>query len=550
MAVRPGLTAFRAMLQAHYQTAMNRSVREMGRQGVWVMVVLTILMGFFAIVPLFLGMGGAGWAIGRHLPNRLAIFFLGLAMATLGLGGGLFGGILGGARQLSWESYRGYPLKLRTLYLAELAAGLADPMPLLLGLGFLGFLAGLAIGSPSSIPLLPLLLLETLGTLLALQLLLGGLAVALVKRLRLALLLLGALAWVGITLASGQMPRRSRPTPPATATDSPELTRTREARRAQQRAQLDQWVGRAERISSFLPTHAAARSLALAREGRWIQALAAHAYPLGLLALLMVAGARLVARESTESPRAPDARGPDRLWTFANPAEGIGRLHFRTLMASQLGRFAFLMPIMTLVLLKGPFAQFRGQSLWAVPMAFAYLSLVGNNVMLNQFGLDRHGIKALLLLPISAQDLLKGKLLGMAVHQGLQALLLVVLLAIFDQAAPGPLLAGVLMLGCVFLAQSSVGQWTSLWAPRPMALDSMKNGNMPFAVGMLSLATSGLWTGLFGGLYALTAWLAPAWLVPVMGLAFLLTLAAHFALLPTLAAFLDRRREVLVERLG
>jgi len=79
---------------------------------------------------------------------------------------------------------------------------------------------------------------------------------------------------------------------------------------------------------------------------------------------------------------------------------------------------------------------------------------------------------------------------------------------------------------------------------------SLKNSNMPFAVGMLSLATSGLWTGIYGGLYALTAWLAPVWLVPMMAVAFLLTLAGHLALLPTVAAQLDRRRDVLVERLG
>jgi heme exporter protein D len=219
-------------------------------------------------------------------------------------------------------------------------------------------------------------------------------------------------------------------------------------------------------------------------------------------------------------------------------------------MASQLGRFAFLMPLMTLVLIKGPFAQLRGQSLWAVPAAFAYLSLVGNNVMLNQFGFDRHGIKTLLLLPVTAEDLLKGKLLGMAVHQSLLALLLVILLAVFTGASLAPLLAGVLMLGCVFLAQGAVGQWTSLSAPRPMAMDSLKNSNLPFGVVMLSLATSGVWTSLFGGTYAFTMWFAPAWLVPVMAVAFLLTLSAHLAILPTTAAYLDRRREVLVERLG
>ena len=38
--------------------------------------------------------------------------------------------------------------------------------------------------------------------------------------------------------------------------------------------------------------------------------------------------------------------------------------------------------------------------------------------------------------------------------------------------------------------------------------------------------------------------------LPILALAFVLTLGAHLAILPHAAAFLDRRREVLVERLG
>lgn len=537
--------AFRALLAAHLQTAWNRSAREMGRQGAWVMGLVTALTGLLAAGPLFLGMGLLGWLLGSRLDQPLAPALLGGGLALIGLGGGFFGGVAGGARQLSWESYRAYPLRLRTLYLAELVAGLGDPLPLILGLALLGLLAGVGVGSPSVLPLIPLVLLETLGLLLALQLLVGGLAEALVKRLRLAFTLLAILAWVGSTLATARLPQRPRGSSPV---------RTRADQRAQRdlarRAQLEALTQRAGKFLAALPTQGPAQSLVRAREGRWGESLALHAYPLAALALLMVLGARLVARESRVEAKVQATGGSRRLWSFRHPAEGIGRLHFRTLMASHLGKFAFLMPLMTLVLLKGPFAQFRGQSLWAVPAAFAYLSLVGNNVVLNQFGLDRHGVKALLLLPVSARHLLLGKLLGLALHQGLQALLLVLLLAAFDGARPAPLAAGALMLGCVFLAQGAVGQWTSLWAPRPMALDSLKNSNMPFAVGMLSLATSGLWTGLFGGLYALVAWLAPAWLVPAMALAFLLTLAAHLALLPMAAAYLDRRREVLVERLG
>jgi len=538
---RPRLAVFRALLSAHFQASWNSSAREMGKQGTLVLALLVGLLGLLGAGPLFLGMGGLGWLMGQGLGQPHIPVLLGGCLSLLSLGGGLFGGVAGGTRQLSWEAYRGYPLKLRTLYFAELVAGVADPLPLILGVGLLGFCSGLALGSPSAIPLLPLLFLETLLTVLAFQLLVGGLAAALVKRLRLALTLLAILAWVGSTLATGPLPPRARDA----ASQS-----LRATRRAQRGERLEVLARRGAQILAFLPGHASAQGLVKAREGRWGTALLLQTYPLGFLALLMVLGSRLLARESKGESTVQATRGPDRLWTFSGPAEGIGRLHFRTLMASQLGKFAFLMPVMTLVLLKGPFAQLRGQSLWAVPAAFAYLSLVGNNFVLNQFGLDRHGIKALLLLPLSASDLLRGKLLGNALHQGLQALLLVLLLAAFDGAGPGPLLAGVLMLGCVFLAQGAVGQWTSAWAPRPMPLDSMKNSSMPLAVVLLSLFTSGLWTSLFGGTYALAAWLAPAWLVPVMALAFLVTLALHLALLPTAAAYLDRRREILAERLG
>jgi hypothetical protein len=531
------MTLFRALLAAHVQTSWNRSAREMGRQGVLVMGLLVALLGLLGAGPLLLGMGGLGWLLGSRLDQPMASALLGGSLALIGLGGGLFGGVAGGARQLSWEAYRGYPLKLRTLYFAELVAGIADPLPLLLGVGLVGFLCGVAVGSPTAIPLLPLVLLETLLTLLALQLLVGGLAAALVKRLRLMLTLLAILAWVGSTLVTSRLPHR----PQGKAAAS---------QRSDQQAQIKVLGQRSAQLLSVLPSHASALSLVRAREGHWLAALALHAYPLAALGLLMALGSQLVAREAHTEPSVQRSRGTGRLWSFRGPVEGIARLHFRTLMASHLGRFAFLMPVMTLVLLKGPLAQVRGQSIWAVPAAFAYLSLVGNNVVLNQFGFDRHGIKTLLLLPLTAQELLKGKLLGMAAHQGLQALLLIALLAAFEGAGLASLLAGALLLGCVFLAQSAVGQWTSLWSPRPMTMDSLKNSNMPFAVGMLSLATSGLWTGLFGGLYALVAWLAPLWLVPVMILAFGLTLATHLALLPTVAAFLDRRREVLVERLG
>ena len=135
MAVNRPLATFRALLAAHVQTSWNRSAREMGRQGVWVMSLLVGLMGLLGAVPLFLGLGGLGWLLGGGLDKPLAPALLGGALALMGLGGGLFGGVAGGARQLSWEAYRGFPLKLRDLYFAELVAGIGDPLPIILGVG-------------------------------------------------------------------------------------------------------------------------------------------------------------------------------------------------------------------------------------------------------------------------------------------------------------------------------------------------------------------------------------------------------------------------------
>ncbi|NWJ41519.1 MAG: hypothetical protein HXX12_11180 [Geothrix sp.] len=531
------VSPFRALLAAHGQTTWNQSARELGRQGQWALVLTVLIAATFGAGLLLVGTGVLGWVLGGALDRPLLPLVLGGMLTLVGFGGGLMGGALGGARQLAWESYRGFPLRTSTLYSAELMAGFGDLLPLALGSAIAGLLVGMGLRVPATLPLVPLVWLETVLTLLAVQLLIEGLAGALVRRLRSILIALGVLIWLGSTLLGGRVPAKSAAAPPVSIS----------AAQVERLRAVGTRVGAA---MNFLPATASARSLQLARQGRWGAAVGTHAYPLGLLALLMLMGAQLMRREA-EAERRPEkgARG-QRLWSFHHPAEGIGRLHFQTIMRSHLGRFGFLMPLMTLVLLKGPLTHVATKALWTVPAAFAYLSLVGNNFTFNQFGLDRHGVKGLLLLPVASRDLLKGKLLGMAGHQGLQALLLAGLLGLVDHARPDLLLAGILLMACIFLAQAAVGQWTSAWAPRPMAMDSLKNNNMPFTMGLLSMATSGLWTGLYGGLYALMAWLSPGWLLPVLALAFVLTLGAHLAILPHAAAFLDRRREVLVERLG
>jgi hypothetical protein len=227
----------------------------------------------------------------------------------------------------------------------------------------------------------------------------------------------------------------------------------------------------------------------------------------------------------------------------------VARLHWHTIISSHLGKAGFLIPLMVIVILKGPAAA--GPSAWAAPAAFAYLALSGVQLQLNQFGLDGPGVKALLLLPLDSRELLAGKALALAGYMGAQTLLLMAIMLFSGSLTPARMLPALALSACLFLAQISLGHWTSAWLPRPMPRDSLRNSNMAGAVIWLGMAASVAGAFFFGGLWLLLAWQAPLLLAPVMVLlAAGLFLTYRRLVLPAAAAYLDRRREVLVQALG
>jgi hypothetical protein len=227
----------------------------------------------------------------------------------------------------------------------------------------------------------------------------------------------------------------------------------------------------------------------------------------------------------------------------------VGRLYWDLLTRSHLGRFLFLFPLFTVVLLKGPFAHMPGVATWSVPMAFGYLSLSGANLQFNQFGLDGPGVKSLLLLPITGRALLVGKLWALAAHQAVQAATLVVLMALLIRPAPALVVAGLLGGACVFLLQVGVGHWVSVWQPRRVPLDKMKNTNLTLPAALVQLGVTTLGLAALAPLWLVFLNLAPAWLVPAHVLALGACIAAYRAALPHAARFLEARSERLVQRL-
>ena len=531
MAVGP----VRSLLATHFQMAWNRSAKEMGRHGRTFMVISLAVLALVIAGPVFLGLLVAGSSLGASLADPgegpFQLQLLGALLGALSLAGGVVGGLLGGSRQLAWEQYRGFPLAPAQLYLAELVAGLGDLLSLGIAAGLTCVMAGLGWARPALLPLLPWLLVLTVGLFLAVQLLVGSLAARLVKRLHLLLFGLLGLTWIGAMLTTCFVPQSG-----ATATGSQLLALAEGGR-----------LGL--KLLAALPTTFAVGGLAAGLKGQWGRALALQVYPLLLLLGCMALGAWLLHRErqATQTQATGAAKA---LWSFSSPALGLARLQWRTLLSSHLGKFGFAMPLLTIVMIKGPMAHLVAPSGWALPSAFLYLALLGNQFHFNQFGLDRHGVTALFLLPISARDLLRGKLLGLAAYQGAQVLMLTLLMGVLLRPGPLELLGSLLLMLCLFLLTANLGQLFSALYPRAVEPNNLRGGQLPMPSLLASLGCSLCGSLCFGGPYYLLMTFAPSWLVPGMALLASLAFLFHRLAQPVLAEIWQDQQENIIQAMG
>ncbi len=535
MAVSP----VRALLASHFQTGWNRAIREMGRNGTLALVVASCCIGVFALLPMTAGLGFAGWVLGRSLHEPWAPGVLGVIFTATAFGGGLLGGILGGAKTLDWERLRAFPLRRGQIFVAELVAGLGDLLTMMLALGLTSLTLGLMAAQPARAPFATLLLLASLTVLLTVQLLVGGLATALLRHLKTALFVLLGLVWIA-SVAMGSLGPKHRTG--GTRTEAPQIQALDETRL---RALGDRFRLAAECLPATQSVHGLS-------EGSLLQASLRQLPALGLAVLLAWMAAALLWRESVKDAQTLAVSALQaKLWSFSRPAHGLARLQWRTLMGSMIGRFAFLIPIVAVALIKGPMARAGGASSWAVPGAFIYLAFGAAQLLFNMFGLDQGAVKGLLLLPIAPKELLLGKSLGFGIFMGLQGALLALLLALFGGPGLAPQLpAGLLLFIACSLAMGAVGLWSSVAMPRPLSRKRLNNSGMPLPMILLSMGASLGCAVLFGGLFALLAWAAPHWLLPGMAAAAGLMVIVFRAGLEIGAVYLAKHRERLVERLG
>lgn len=532
----------RALLASHFQTGLNRSIREMGRNGTAALILATLCLGLFALLPLTAGLALAGWTLGKAIQEPWVPALLGGIFTVLAFGGGLLGGVLGGAKSLAWERLRGFPLSKGQVFRAELVAGLGDLLTLMLSLGLASLTLGLLCAQPLRAPFALLLLLGSILVLLTVQLLVGGLATALLRHLKTALFLLLGLLWIGSVAMGSFGPR-------AAARSARAPARAQALAPGAEEARLRVLAERLRQAVECLPATQSARGLSEPD----LRLAALRQLPLlALGALLAWLAAGLLWRESlADGQTLAVSAGQARLWSFSRPAYGLARLQWRTLMGSMIGRFAFIIPVMAVVLIKGPMARAQGQNLWAAPGAFIYLAFSAAQLLFNLFGLDQGAVKGLLLLPVEPKELLYGKSLGFGLFLGLQGAMLALLLALFGGPGLAPQLpAGLLLFAACSLAMGSVGLWSSVAMPRPLSRKRLNNSGMPLPMVLLSMGTSLGCAAVFGGLFAALAWAAPRWLLPGMAVAAGAMLLVFRASLELGAAYLAKHRERLVERLG
>ena len=517
-------SVLRTVLAAHFTASKNRVSRELGRFGSFVMAIVVVTLSLTLAVPLLLSFGALGFVFAHSLHYEAAVPLLTILLGSIAVGGGILSGVSGGAKQLTWESYRVYPTRFLSLFLAEIVAGLGDLFPAAFGAATVAVLVGVAVAAPRTLLVAPLVLVEGVVSGILIQLLVSSLASVLVRRIRFAFFFL-----FFTPVAMGAWIDSFHPSPATMA-------------------ELERAARFAGHVLEASPVGMSTRSLAEAARGSLLDAYALHLVPLASMLILAWVTSRVILIDL--APETMEEGASTSLWTFDRADHGIAKLSWHTIMGSQIGRFGFIVPLFSIVLIRGPLAQLVGRGSWNVPAAFMYVSLSASSLQLNQFGLDGHGVKCLFFLPIRIEDILRGKMRGLALYQGAQAIVLALLLPLACKVTVNEIVGGLLLAACFFFVQSTVGRYTSVSMPRAISRTQMRASSTPVALVLLGMGLSAASSVVFGGAYWLCQNHAPQALVPVMGGLALTMYVIHDRLTPDAVRYALSKRDKLIEALG
>jgi hypothetical protein len=511
------LSPIRALLAAQWSSSWNRTWSELGHTGRWMIWLLAAFFLLLVVLPAVLLAFLGGTFVAARLGDPMTVRLVGAFLT----GVVIIGGVVGRSRVLDWERARVLPLRLRSLFAAELLAGLGDFLPALFALATAALLFGIAAVRPQLSPLLVVPWLCTIGSLLCLRHIVGGLVAQFLRRIQWALVIVAAAVALGAIVV-----RRVGPL-------SAEL-------------QL--------RALDFLPFTQSIHGLSDALTGHWSAAILRQVYAALTLGVMFIVAARILEREAVAPVSA--ARGTSaqraRLWSFSTRTHGVARLHWTSLMSSSVGTIGLLTPLIILFVMRRQFDT--ADTLLAIPALLSAVLFVNAAIQFNQFGLDGGGVKSLLLLPVRSMELIAGKTLALAVYQGAQVLALLAVVSLFHALSPVQAAAAVCFSGCQFLLNVSVGHWSSVRFARPLPRSVFRNTTRTspsWVLAFLNMGTTLAGALAFGGPYVYTGRAMPALQLPVMLLLLGATVLAYWRLeLPRAARQLRGNHERLIRALG
>ncbi|MFM7072437.1 MAG: hypothetical protein ACKO38_11675 [Planctomycetota bacterium] len=187
------------------------------------------------------------------------------------------------------------------------------------------------------------------------------------------------------------------------------------------------------------------------------------------------------ARTPPESSETPVAfRGPEagrRNWLefelpwLNRPQSAMAMMTWRCLARTPELQVACFMPILMLVLGFG-LAAWRAKGIfpdWSHPLiavALCYLGMSGPlQLILNQFGFDRHGFRSVILSPAGEFDILFGRGFAIAVLSIVTALPVLIASHCIWRLQPSHLAATVSQIGCIVLSGCLCGNITAIFGP-------------------------------------------------------------------------------------
>ncbi len=503
--------ALRALVAAHAQSSWNRATRRLSRRARIISVGLLLFFGSLAMLSFSAFAMGGGFLCADDWEKRRSIAALLLFTATWGVGT-LFG-LTGGGRLLEAGQLRQFPVRSVTVFFAELAARLAEPLTFVLAIALVAFHIGLGIGRPALIPVLPLLFVVQLFVFLASQFALSELVGALARRLRIAFGVLVVIA-LGLTPRAGLV-----------------LKGGFSLKRFEHLDVILQW----------LPSTWLVEAMHCATSGDGVRVPRLVAQGLVPPLLLMGLGIWVMGREQS-ARAAPVAERESGLWTFSSPLYGIARLHLSTVFRTPTGRYSLIAPLFAMILVPGLMQVLFGVQRASLAV-FSYAALGAVQFHVNLLGFDGASMGELFRLPITSRAILGGKqvaVLTLALVEG-------AVLAVFLRIGRDESLDGCALGLCLFLSinllMGALGRFVSVQWPRALPKRGMRSVPPPLPVILINL----FGTLSLGGGLGLLHWALQrtfgAWSV-VWALGILLASAAASALsLDAAAEFLEERRE-------